>query len=113
MAMIKGITVLLAVDTATGLVDEFNRAIFSTEFTEVSNVLVAPLSDTEVLESVNLTGRKAIYNIGIPKGDTHDWENKVVKFFGQTFKTIGKPTEGIEANIPLEWNKKVRCEIVG
>lgn len=110
MALIKGITVKVAVKTATGTVDGFNRAIYTSEFVDVDNVLVAPLSDTEILETLNLTGKRAVYQLGIPKGDTHDWENKVVEFFGQKFKTFGKPIQGIEANIPLRWNKQVYVE---
>ena len=113
MAMIKGITVKVAVKTATGTVDGFNRAVYTSELVDVDNVLVAPLSDAEILETLNLTGKRAVYQLGIPKGDTHDWENTEVQFFGETFRTIGKPTMGIEANIPLEWNKKVKVEIIG
>lgn len=113
MEMISGIIIQLAIKTATGDVDGFNRAIRKKTWEEVQNVLVSPLSDTEVLDTLNLTGKKAIYQLAIPKGDTHDWENTEVKFFGQTFRTIGKPTEGIESNIPLSWNKKVKVEIIG
>lgn len=107
--MIKGITVILKSVTQTG-VDGFNRPIYSTADVVVDNVLVAPVSDTEVLDTLNLTGRKAVYQLGIPKGDTHDWENRDVVFFGQTFRVIGMPTEGIDALIPLDWNKKVKVE---
>ena len=76
-----------------------------------SPLLVAPSTEQELLETTNLTGRKAVYTLGIPKGDTHDWVDKKVSFFGQNFRTIGQPIEGIDAMIPLQWNKKVRCEI--
>lgn len=113
MEMITGITIQLATKTATGEVDGFNRAIHEKTWVNVQNVLVSPLSDTEVLDTLNLTGKKATYQLAIPKGDTHDWEDTEVKFFGQTFHTIGKPTKGIESNIPLSWNKKVKVEIIG
>ena len=108
-AMIQGITIKLYEQMATGR-DAFNRIIVDETPVEVGNVLVAPATETEVLDSINLTGRKAIYILGIPKGDTHDWTDKKVAFFGQTFRTIGKPVEGIESMIPLQWNKKVRVE---
>jgi hypothetical protein len=77
----------------------------------VENVLVAPLSDEERATDLNLTGRRAVYHLGIPKGDTHNWEaGTLVQFFGQTFRIIGEPVEGIEAMIPLSWNKKVKVE---
>ena len=107
--MIKGITVTLYTVTQTG-VDAFNRPVYAETAVPVENVLVAPLSDEEVLETLNLTGKKAKYQLGIPKGDTHDWENRKVHFFGEDFRVIGHPTEGIESMIPLGWNKKVKVE---
>lgn len=111
MALIKGIVVKLSQRTQTG-VDGFNRPIYTEAYVDVNNVLVAPLSDSEVLDSINLTGRKAVYQLGIPKGDTHSWENEKVQFFGQTWRVIGKPTMGIEDNIPLAWNTKVKVESI-
>ena len=107
--MIKGITVTLYTVTQTG-VDAFNRPAYTETAVPVENVLVAPLSDEEVLETLNLTGKKAKYQLGIPKGDAHDWENRKVRFFGEDFRVIGHPTEGIESMIPLGWNKKVKVE---
>lgn len=97
--------------TQTG-VDGFNRPVYAVNDVTVHNVLVAPVSDTEVLDTLNLTGRKAVYQLGIPKGDTNDWENREVVFFGETFRVIGMPTEGIDDMIPLSWNKKVKVERV-
>ena len=68
------------------------------------------LSDQEIIDVLNLTGRKLNYVLGIPKGDGHDWTNRKVAFFGKEFQTIGEPTEGLEGLTPLEWNRKVRCE---
>jgi len=51
-----------------------------------------------------------VYTLAIPKGDTHDWENQVIEFWGKTWKSFGMPLEGIESNIPLAWNKKVTVE---
>ena len=62
---------------------------------------------------MNLTGKKAVYTLAIPKGDTHDWEDKEVKFFGKRWRTFGIPLEGIEQLIPLDWNKKVMVERYG
>lgn len=107
--MIKGITIKLYVKRQTGT-DEFNAPIYTETAEEVSNVLVQPTSETEILDTLNLTGRKAVYQLAIPKGDTHDWTDVKVEFFNQTFRTIGTPVEGIEELLPLAWNKKVRCE---
>ena len=70
-------------------------------------------SGEEVLETLNLTGRKAVYQLGIPKGDGHDWEGKRVAFFDQSWRVIGIPLEGQEELIPLGWNKKVKVERYG
>ena len=107
----KGITVTLYERTESGK-DAFNRPIYVETPVEVPNVLVAPSgsADPEVLETLNLTGRKALYTLALPKGDTHSWEGNKVSFFGETWKVIGIPTEGIESLIPLQWNKKVQVD---
>lgn len=110
--MITGRTVVLLEKQQTG-VDAFNRPTYAEVPVEVENVLIAPLSDQEVLETLNLTGRKAVYQLGIPKGDAHDWENQRVQFFGETWQVIGIPTEGQDELIPLSWNKKVKVERYG
>lgn len=109
----RGITVTLYERTQTGT-DAFNRPICEETPVEIKNVLVAP-SDTggqEVLDTLNLTGRKAVYTLAVPKGDNHHWEGNRVSFFGETWQVIGIPTEGIEDLIPLQWNRKVQVERV-
>jgi len=107
--ILKGITIKLYEQQQTGT-DPFNRPINEETPVDVENVLVGQPAESEVLDTLNLTGRKVIYVLGIPKGDTHDWEDKKVEFWGMTFKTIGMPTQGIEDMIPLSWNKKVKVE---
>ena len=107
----RGITVTLYERTQTGT-DAFSRPICEETPVEIKNVLVAP-SDTggqEVLDTLNLTGRKAVYTLAVPKGDNHHWEGNRVSFFGETWQVIGIPTEGIEDLIPLQWNRKVQVE---
>lgn len=106
----NGITVTLYDRTETGT-DALNHPIYTETAVTVDNVLVAPMSDEEVLQTYTLTGRRAVYQMGIPKGDTHDWTaGKKVTFFGEDWRIIGLPQEGIEKLIPLSWNKKVRVE---
>lgn len=50
--------------------------------------------------------------LAIPKGDTHDWADTYVCFRGREWRTIGLPQEGMEENIPLCWNKKVRVRLM-
>lgn len=112
MAVIKGITVNLMQRTQIG-VDGFNQPIYSYTAVPVNNVLVAPSTSQEITDSINLYGKKAVYTLGIPKGDTHDWENQRIEFFGKTWQSFGYSTEGIENLIPLEWNKKVMVAVYG
>jgi len=107
--MIQGIPVVLTVKTKVGE-DAFGAPIYEPSAETVENVLVAPTSAEEIQDTLTLTGRRAVYTLGIPKGDAHVWEDTTVQFFGQTFHTIGPVTEGIEALIPLCWNKKVQVE---
>ena len=106
---IKGITVTLYTKSKTG-VDAFNAPVYTETAVPVPNVLVAPLSDEEILDTLNLTGRRAKYQLGIPKGDTHTWEGNAVEFFGERWRVIGQPTSGLDDLIPLQWNKKVKVE---
>lgn len=110
MSRLKGISVTLTTTTQNG-VDGFNRPIYTESSAIIDNVLVSPASAQEVVDSLNLEGKKAVYTLAIPKGDTHDWKNKKVQFFGQTFKTFGEPTKGIDDLIPLDWNMKVMVGI--
>ena len=112
MARIKGITVILIERQQTG-VDPFNAPIYGEVEVPVENVLVVPTSSEDIVNQLNLTGKKAVYTLGIPKGDTHDWMNREVRFFGQRWRVFGFPLEGIDALIPLDWNKKVMVEQYG
>lgn len=105
----KGITVTLTVRTLAGY-DAMNVPVYTESSVDVADVLVAPASSEDVTDAMNLYGKKVEYVLAIPKGDAHVWENTTVSFFGQTFRTVGLPTGGIEAMIPLRWNKKVRVE---
>lgn len=108
--MIKGITVNLINLVETG-VDGFNRPIYEEHSTLVENVLVYPSSSDDVIEQLNLTGKRAVYTLGIPKGDTHAWQDQYVEFFGKRWHVFTIPTMGIEENIPLSWNTKVMVEL--
>lgn len=112
MAMIKGITVILVSRKPVGM-DAFNRTVYESVEEAVENVLVAPTASDDIVTAQELTGKKAVYTLAIPKGDTHDWEDATVKFFGKEWRAFGYPMEGIEENIPLDWNKKVMVERYG
>lgn len=75
----------------------------------ISDVLIGEKTGSAPNELTD--GRLLGYTLAIPKGDTHEWSDRFVGFFGYTFRTIGYPEQGIEENIPLRWHKKVRVEL--
>ena len=105
----KGITVTLYEKTQTGT-DPFGQPVYEETPVQVENVLVAPASVTEVLDMQHLTGKKAVYNIAIPKGDAHTWADNRVDFLGASWRVISFPQQGIEDMIPLNWNQKWMVE---
>lgn len=107
--MFKGIPVILLEKAQSG-VDGFGAPIYSETAVTVENVLVAPASAEDVVDTMNLTGRRALYTLAIPKGDSHSWEGQRVQFFGQTWRVHGLPLSGIDALVPGQWNTKVQVE---
>lgn len=107
--MIKGITITIYQKQKYGK-DMFGHDLYEEIQKEVDDVLVAPIASNDISVNTNTDISKTQYNLAIPKGDDHDWNNTKVKFFGKTWKTVGEPVEGIEENIPLRWNKKVVVE---
>lgn len=109
MGRLSGITVTLYARTELSR-DAANDPVYSEAATSVNNVLVAPSSDQEIIDAERLYGKKAVYTLGLPKGDTHEWKDCRVAFFGETFRVIGMGSQGIEDMIPLDWNKKIMVE---
>lgn len=107
--LIHGIPIVLYERTLTGT-DAFNRPTYEPTPETIENVLIEPLSDAEILETLNLTGRRAVYRLCLPKGDAHDWTDRTVEFYGEQWHTIGTVQEWIEDMVPLEWNRKIRVE---
>lgn len=113
--MLKGVTIQVIVQSQTST-DWANRPVYSEEAQDVANVLVGEPSTEDITNTLNLYGKHVAYTLAIPKGDTHNWvDTKVIlpAPFAGTYKTIGYPTAGIEENIPLLWNKKVKVERYG
>ena len=112
MTRIRWIPILLYDKVEVGE-DPFGAPLYEDRAITVENVLVSPTSTDDIVNQLNITGKKAVYTLGIPKGDTHNWEDKEVEFFGQRFRTFGFTTQGIEGMIPLDWNRKVMVERYG
>lgn len=107
--MIHGTTIYLY-ETKQNGTDEFDIPMFQETKVPVHDVLIGQPESTDVVNTLNIYGKRAEYTLAIPKGDTHEWENKVVEFFGRKWRVFTIPTQGIEENIPLRWNKKVMVE---
>lgn len=113
--MIKGITVQLIKKTE-GDPDPIGNPTYRETKISVNDVLVGEPSTDDVTDSLQVYGKMLAYTLGIPKGDTNDWIDTEVELpapFEGKYRTFGYPTAGIEANIPLKWNKKVKVERYG
>jgi hypothetical protein len=112
MAKIKGITITLYERKQTG-VDGAHRPIYEEIPVKVDNVIVYPTTSDDIVSTTELEGKKAVYTLCIPKGDTHVWEDSVVEFFGNKYKSFGFTQQYEEELLPLSWNKKVLVERYG
>lgn len=107
--MIKGITVTLYERTQSGT-DEFNRPEYTETATTVSNVIVAPVTSDAVVNELNLSGKKLVYYLMIPKTDSHEWQNCRVSFYGEDWHVFDVAEEWISANVPGAWNRRYKVE---
>ena len=108
----RGITITLYDKVQVGI-DDFNRPIYEETPLSIENVLIGEPTTDQVIDELNLSGKRLAYTLAIPKGDSHEWTDRKVEFFGEVFRTFGKPTQGIDHLIPLNWNKKVKVERYG
>ena len=106
---IRGITVTLVSKIETGK-DPFGEPVFEEAEIEVDNVLISPTTSDDIVNQLTISGKKAVYTLAIPKGDTNTWEDQEVRFFGERWRVFGIPMQGIDHLIPLAWNKKVTVE---
>lgn len=112
MAHLTGITIKLYTREKTGT-DAFNAPVYQETAVDVENVLVCPVSTEDVVTAQQLYGKHAVYELCIPKGDTHDWENRTVEFYGKKWRTFGIPQEWLSHLVPGDWNRRVKVERYG
>ena len=105
-SFIKGMPIILY-EKVQVEIDPFGMPIYIEQEIVIENVLVSPSSTDDIVTSTDLTGKKAVYTLAIPKKDDHVFENKTVCFFGEKWHVLGFTLQGVETNIPLCWNKKV------
>ena len=106
---ITGITGTLFNKIETGK-DPFGEPVFEEAEIEVDNVLISPTTSDDIVNQLTISGKKAVYTLAIPKGDTNTWEDQEVRFFGERWRVFGIRMQGIDHLIPLAWNKKVTVE---
>lgn len=111
-AMLRGIDVVLYEKHQTGE-DAFHTPVYEETPVTVHNVLVGAPDTAAIVNELTLTGRRLAYTLALPKGDSHDWHNVTVEFFGQKFRTYGDVVQGMESLVPLAWNKQVKVERYG
>ena len=107
-----GITVSLEVKTQSGT-DPFGKPLYKTTEKDIDDVLGGEPSTEDITNTMAMYGKRIAYTLAIPKGNEDSWEDTIVILpapFSGRYHTIGAPTAGIEANIPLRWNKKVHLE---
>lgn len=107
MNLIHTITIQLLDKVQTGT-DALNHPTYNTEWVDVDNVLFGRASSEEVVNTYSMYGKQIEGKLAIPKGDTHEWEDTLVKVNGKTYRTFGAVIEEIEENMPLQWHKEVR-----
>ena len=112
MGRLRGRTVILYDKVETGI-DPFGRSVYEDVPIEVDNVLIGNPTPQEVVDTLNLTGKRAAYTLGIPKGDAHVWTDRKIEFFGEVFHTIAIPAKGQDELIPLDWSQNVMVERYG
>ena len=108
----KGVTVTLKSKTQTGL-DGFGQPTYTETDVAIADVLIGEPSTEDIQNALTVYGKQIAYTLAIPKGDSNNWYKAKVVLpapWNATFNVIGDATIGIEANIPLRWNKKVHIE---
>lgn len=109
VSAIKGRVVNLYVMTQTG-VDEFNQPIYEESVEAVDNVIIEPADNSAIVDEMQISGKRMVYTLHIPKGDTHEWKDTKVEFYGEVWRTFGDCLIYDEELTPLDWNKKVKVE---
>ena len=94
-------------------VDEMNLPVYEEVPVTVDGVFIGSPGGQEVANELTLTGKRWQYTLGIPKGDTHNWENARVDFYGRQWRTFGAPIVGIPELMPFSWGMNVKVESYG
>ena len=109
MGRIRGMNVTLYEKQQAGA-DDFGAPIIEEVPVKVKNVLVGQPTTDDITNVLSLYGKKLVYTLAIPKGDAHSWEDSIVEFWGERFKTFGFMMVSMPENTPTDWSMKVMVE---
>lgn len=112
MALLRGQTVVIYNRIQTG-VDALNAPVYEDKADAVDNILVCPASAEAVTDGLQLYGKRAVYELLIPKEDGHQWEDRKVSFFGQHWRTFGAELKYPDGLTPGPWNRRIKVERYG
>ena len=109
--MIKGIPITLYIETVVDH-DPYGADIVEREAVTIPNVVIGQPSSDVVISELSVSGKHIVYNLAIPADDTHDWDNKIVEFYGRRWRTIGIPTQFMDGFMGdnWAWNKQIKVE---
>lgn len=109
----NGKTVYLFDKIKTGE-DPFGAPIYKEKREKIENVLIGQPQTTPITDSQNIQGKRGRFLLGIPKKDTHVWENKDVEFelCGRVYKckTVAFAYVGQSELIPGPWKGYIEAE---
>lgn len=112
MAIIKGTTITLHQRVQTG-VDGQNNPTYEEIPVQVKGVLICPVSTDDITGDVQSEGKRAEYELLIPKDCTLSFDGCIVEFYGARWEVFGFPLVWMAENTPGDWNRKVKVERYG
>ena len=93
-------TIQLITTTSTET-DPFGNPIEVETKVDVPGVLIGQPTTDDLTATIQLYGKRISYVLGIPKGDTNDWVDKDVEFWGQRFRQTSNSSS--TPNRPAMW----------
>ncbi len=109
--MLRGRTVTLYERRQTGT-DALGAPVYEETPVPVADVLIAPEDSPAVTDTTGIEGRRTAYQLYLPRGDAHNWENCRVEFYGSIFRVVGGGERWMDEKLPAgcRWNKRVEVE---
>lgn len=106
----KTITLIFKKKVESG-VDPFNNPTFTEQEIEVSDCLIAPITEpTNQREVQALEQGKLQVRIHLPKTFTSDVSNSTVEYKGKVFSLDSDSVAFMDENCPTKWNRYFRAE---